>query len=422
MRLRTKIILILLPILLLWGLCYGVYYLLFTPTGSQFLVRKVLEHYTLDQQVQFESVEGDLIHGITFNNLILRDLDELPKDTELRIQNFSVRVESLRRTGITSKIVNARLRLPVSEPLVINGTVDHGRLAGTIFSRGLDVREIIGYLPKNPHTRNLEGLIKELDVNISGDLAMPVVTGSLFIDNMDNGEFELEEVPVTFELQRKARLVTEQMFGRIRFDSGNVMSKRTIIKLKPSHLYFSGTPKNPRLDINGFSRISKVDITIAIRGDLKEPRILLSSVPSLPDEMLLLMVATGKRWSGLSQSIESGEVSPALAKDFVQYLFFGGRGNFIADKFGLSDFSFSVTADKQEVGATKQVTDNLELKYQVGRETNGESATSTTTQTVGSEVRVTNRITLDLKKEFENGGTPENTGDAEIMLKFKTSF
>ena len=421
MRLRTKIFSLLL-VLLLWALCYGVYYLLCTPTGSQFLVRKILEHYTLDRQVQFESVEGDLIHGITFNNLVLKDLDELPKDSQFLVQNFSIRIESFHRTGITAEIVNGRLRLPVSEAVVINGRVDHGRLEGTVFSRALDVSEIIGYLPKNPHTRHLEGLVKELDVDIAGELAMPVVSGSLRIENMDNGQFEVENVPVTFELQRRNRLVTDELFGQVRFESGNVMSKRTVIKLRPSHLYFSGKPGNPRLDINGFSRISKVDITIGIKGDLEKPNVILSSEPSLPDEMLLLMVATGKRWNGLSQSIESGAVSPELAKDFVQYLFFGGRGNFIADKFGLSDFSVSDTTDKQGVGAAKQVTDNLEIKYQVERETNGETEPATTKQTVGSEVRVTNRVTLDLKKEFESGGTEENAGAAEIMLKFKTSF
>lgn len=422
MRLRTKIGLIVF-VLLLWGACFAVYYLLFTPTGSQFLVRKILEHYTLDRQVSFDSVDGDLIHGITFNNLALKDLDELPKDSQLLVQNFSLRIDALRRSGVHSEIVNARLRLPVSEPVVINGKVTGGKLAGTLFSRVLDVKEVVGYLPKNPHTRHLEGLVRELDVDVEGDLAMPVVTGSLHIERMDNGEFELEEVPVSFRLQYKDRLVTPQLFGQVRFASGRLLSKRSIIDLRPSSLFFSGDVKNPRLDINGFARISKVDITIGIRGDVKEPEILLSSEPPLPKEILLLMVATGKRWAGLSASLDSGEVSPELAKDFLQYLLFGGRGNFIADKFGLTDFSFSVSQGKQGVGAAKQLTNNLEVNYEVERTTNPDGTVADTKQTVGSEVRVTNRVTLDLKKEFNNSRTEgDETGAAEVMLKFKTSF
>ena len=241
-------------------------------------------------------------------------------------------------------------------------------MEGTVFSPALDVSEIVGYLPKNEHTRDLEGLIKGLDLDIEGTRNQPSVSGTFLLESMDNGQFEAEEIPVTLDLQYKDKLVTPQLFGEIELSSGNVMSKRTVIQLRKSHLYFSGDLENPRLDINGFSRISKVDITLGIKGQLKDPKILLSSEPPLPKELLLLMVATGKKWSGLTESIDSGEISPALAKDFVQYLFFGGRGNFIADKFGLSDFSVSVSDKSQGVGAAKQITDNLEVKYEVERQ------------------------------------------------------
>ncbi|MBZ0167038.1 MAG: translocation/assembly module TamB domain-containing protein [Candidatus Omnitrophica bacterium] len=425
MSLRRKIVygfLLLIP----WVLCLGAYYLLFTPKGSQYLVSKVLEHYTLERQIQFQSVDGDLIHGITFNRLVLRDLKELPPDTELRVQNLHVRIDSFHRNAIFMEIINARLQMPVSEPLVINGKLDRGKISATLFSRVLDVREVLGYLPKNPHTQNLEGLVRGLDVTMSGDYTMPVVTGSLHIDRVDNKEFELKDSPVSFEIQYREKLVTPQLFGQVLFVGGEVLTKRTAIQLRASGLHFSGKPKNPRLDINGFTRISKVDITIGIRGQLEEPEIELSSEPSLPKEFLLLMVATGKKWSGLTESMESGTVSPALAKDFLQYLFFGGRGNFIADKFGLSEFSFSVGPDKQGVGAAKQLTDNLEVKYEIERESGGVAESASTTQSVGGEMSVTNRVTLDLKKEFSTGDgsstDSSDSGAAEIMLKFKTSF
>ena len=43
-----------------------------------------------------------------------------PLESELRIQDLSIKVNSFQLNGIFARLNNARLRMPVSEPVIVN--------------------------------------------------------------------------------------------------------------------------------------------------------------------------------------------------------------------------------------------------------------------------------------------------------------
>ncbi len=397
--------------------------------ANSFLKRQSAKYWpTLVKQLN-ATIKGNYKTPTIAGSLTITGLRELSEKSELKIQEFRVKVNSLNINGLDVRINNARLRLPVSDPIVINGSFRSGVLDATVFTSSLDVSEIAGYMPKNFHTRYLQGLVKQLDVQILGHYEKPVLTGSLMVVELDNRQVTLKEMPVEFNLKFKGLLTNPQMSGDIAATEGKVSAKRTYLKLNPSELYFSDEPKNPRLDIKGETKIGKTVIYVAVGGTLKEPTINLSSDPYLPEQELFLMLATGKRWESLDESMSTGTVSPQLTKDLLEYMFFGGTGNKMAERFGITDISFSFDANRKGIGATKKLSETVDVKYEVQNETDPdapEGTKGTVTQKVGSEIQVTNKVTLDINKEFKNTDSteldPQDVGASEILMKYKVNF
>lgn len=534
-KLIKKLFLSFILILVIGAGC-GLYFMLLTSTGSQFVVRHVLQANSLDNNISFESADGNLAEGVRFKHLKLKGLKELPEGSELKVEDMYVKVSSFDIDGLEIQIFNARLKMPASDPIVLNGSFTKGEidavlrsdlldineaagyllkrpgikewpgavkkleariygnylypamsasllvtglkglpekselkiqniyvkahtfaidglevyatnarlkmpvsdpvvvngsfieetLNAEVYSASVDISEIAGYFPKNPHTRYLHGEVKQLDTHINGHYAAPVVTGSMMIEDADNRQVKIKESPVQFDLRFKDLSSSPQMSGVIAISSGKVISGHSSIQLEPSKLYYSGNPENPRLDLNGETMISKVNIRIGIKGMLAEPDIKLSSEPAMTQQELIVMLATGKKWEGFSESISTGTVSPALTKDFVEFMFLGGTGNKVAERFGLTNFSVNVGPDSRGVGASKQLAEGVEVNYELQRSTDINATNTGTTQTLGSEIRVTNRVTLNLNKEFKNSdGTELDEKEierAEIMLKYKKKF
>ncbi|MGE0268756.1 MAG: translocation/assembly module TamB domain-containing protein [Candidatus Omnitrophota bacterium] len=400
-------------------------------------VRELAGHFFANQDIKYlpgmvthldAKIRGHYTTPAVTARLTVTGLKELPENSEFKIQELFVKVNSFDINGLDVRINNARLKLPVSDPVVLNGDYSAGELNAVIYTTSLDVSEIAGYIPKNSHTNYLQGLVKKVDVRIQGRYENPVVTGNLLAVELDNRMVTLKESPVEIDLKFKDILSYLQVSGEVALNKGKVTAKRTSLKLKPSKLYFSGNPENPRLDINGETTISKVLIHVGVEGTLEEPEINLSSEPSLPEHELFLMLATGKKWESIDESIATGSVSPKLTKDLIEFMFFGGTGNKVAERFGLTDFSVSFGPDRKGIGASKKLSEGVEVKYEVQSETDPAKTTNNgvLTQKVGSEIRVSKRITLDINKEFKNtDGTnlgAEEVEEAEIMMKYKINF
>ncbi len=410
--------------------------------GKGLQVEEVITYLPVDRRKMIPSLKGrltnvdvklagpykrpDISGSASVDNLKIAGLPQLPGEIRVDIQDMDWTLPSLKPEGMIVQIDNGRVKLPVSDPLVIQAKINGRRIEANVFSSGLDVEEVMTYLPVDKREiPALQGRLTNVDIDVTGQYDRPDISGSVFVDEIKHSKATLAQAPVQIDLEMIDQLEQMRPRGDVKLESGSVKASKTQIELKPSRVIFHGEKDDPDLQINGQSRISQVDISIEVRGAVADPKISLNSEPSLPKEQLLLMLATGQKWPGLDKSINNGSISPELAKDFVRYFAFGGSGNTLAQRVGLDDLNVIVGENRRGVGARKEIGDKLEVKYQIERETDallGEQ----TTQTVGGAYRVTNRISLDIQKEFRQSDNlnpdAEETERSEIMLKYKRSF
>lgn len=414
-------------ILCLFFLLGGVvYFFMFTSDGSERLVRHVLQRYAMEENISVEQVQGTIFKGIHFKNVGLKGIKHFPQDSRMDIQDLSVQFSAFNFNGLIVAVQNARLKLPVSAPIVINGTLKNKELDFNVFANTLDVEEVLANIPTRVKLPKLDGRVSNVDMYVTGPYKRPSIRGDFFIAEISHDKATLLESPGRLALQVKEKFFRMYVVGDIDVDEGIVKANKTQINLSPSQVYLYGDREDPRLSINGSARISQVDISLSVKGPMNDPSIGLTSEPNVPKEQLLLMLATGQKWSGIGKSIDSNTVSPELAKDFVQYFAFGGSGNKLAETFGLDDLSFSYGKGKRGIGARKEIGDKLQVKYEIQREDVDLIGDTQTTQTIGGAYQFTNRISLDLEKEFKSSTDTEfdqtDVERAEIMLKYKRSF
>ncbi|MBU1147745.1 MAG: translocation/assembly module TamB, partial [Candidatus Omnitrophica bacterium] len=173
------------------------------------------------------------------------------------------------------------------------------------------------------------------------------------------------------------------------------------------------------------SNVEGIKINIALKGAMKEPDIKLSSEPSFPKERLLLMLATNKSWKMTEGALVKGQMSPDVAKDFLDYFLFAGSGGRLAQYFGLKDVTFQLNGKTKGAGVKKDVTNNLDVRYAIEKE-EAKEKNGSTVQKLGSEYKFTDTIAVDaereLKQEKANEEQDKATSDDRVLLKYKKSF
>jgi translocation and assembly module TamB len=137
--------------------------------------------------------------------------------------------------------------------------------------------------------------------------------------------------------------------GRMLLDNGLVRFEQT-------------DPDRPKLDLIGTSTMLGYDITAVIEGPYDEPVITLSSIPTLPNEELLMLLLTGqppKTVSGRANSTRQGlNIAVFLGRDFISRLF----GN-------ESDDTFEDILDRFDVevgrGITQKGEDTINSQFRI---------------------------------------------------------
>jgi autotransporter translocation and assembly factor TamB len=213
--------------------------------------------------------------------------------------------------------------------------------------------------------------------------------------------------------------------GEIILNSGNVSGPKTaIINLQKSKILFDGDSKNPALNIRGDSTVNGINIDIMLTGMLDKPDIVFKSVPPMPEERLMLMVATGKGWTGAEDALNKGKISPDLAKDFVSYFLFSDPGNGMGEKFRLDNFSIKYDDKTQGASVKKDITDKTLLSCGVEqpKETGKEKEI---TRKIGVEQKLTENISVSGKRELTQGSKADGKDtkpNDEVVVKYKAAF
>lgn len=89
-------------------------------------------------------------------------------------------------------------------------------------------------------------------------------------------------------------------------------------------LYFEGNaPLNPRLDVHGSSRIRDYNVNVYLYGTASEPQTLFTSEPSLPQEEVIALLATGATSREFAQNNQAlaGRAAVLLFQDIYRKVF-----------------------------------------------------------------------------------------------------
>ena len=413
-------------IIMLLVLSFG-YFSLYTKTGSKFVADKMISQFVDYGEIDYKNMTGNLASGLTFQNLEIKDVKNLPEGTILKIQRLFFNVTSLSLNGIEVEIENTRLKLPDSDPIVISGSFKEQNLDLNIFSKGFTVNEVLSYLPDFKKLIPIKGDVNEIDLYVIGSYLEPTVKGSFVIDKFIYKGFLLSGVPVNVDFQIKDIKSDVKLFGNVDMEKGELKTKKVLVKLDKGDLKFSGPWNQPSINFNGTSKIEKTKISIGLKGTIEKPDLKLSSEPSHSRQKLMIMLATGKSWQSVEDSIDNGLNSAALTKDFIDYFFFAGKSNQFANRFGISEFSVKFDENTKGIAAKKELSEKLEVGYGV-EQSNGKDQTKDMTQKLEGEFKVSDKVSVGVEREIKqkqivdsiNEQTTENND--KVMIKYKKSF
>ena len=405
-----------------------------TPQGSQALIRWAINTYEWDRQVDVSSLNGDFWHGLTMTGIELNEVVGLPPGSRVKIHSLSVALTALTLDGLTVEIENGRVVLPDSDdPILFFGRLAAGRIEAEVFTRDLRAREIWMFFPAVSYqVKNITGALEDIDLKVTGPWSEPQIRGTLLVREVSYSGIALREAPVELQVTVPDLLRSpDKILGRFLFRSGQIASRATLVTLQESLVHLQEELDNPDLNIKGDSQIGKTKIKIAVKGRLKDPQVSLTSNPALPKAQLMVMLATGHSWKGMTSSFEQGTLSPQLLSDFVDYFFFAGQGGKMAEAFGIKDVSVRMEEGRRGVGLKKTLTDRVDLLYDV-EQAGTDSQALQVKQRIGGEVEVVQGLSLRAEKEIrpppeeaEDGRQPLEDpapGEQKIYFKYETAF
>ena len=404
-------------------------FFLLTTQGSSLIVKTALSRYWQTKDIDIGKIDGSLQEKLVFQDLELNNINRLPPGSKLKIQKLEVRLTSFDIDGLELKLHNAKLQLPASDTIFFYGELKDGDLNLDIYSRLVNVSDIINLFPENQELKRLSGKINDLDITIKQELLEPRISGSLYIDELLRNEFSMTDSATVINLDLKDITDNLQLHGEILLKSGTLSGPKTaMVNLGESKIMFNGSPSNPWFNLKATSKVERVNIEISLKGNLKEPILKLSSDPSLPQEQLLVMLATNKSWEATQSAMSQNEVSPDVARDFIDYFVFAGAGSKIMQRLGITDISITYDQEKQGIGLSKEVTKRGEVSYAIEQARDREKD-PTTTHTVGGEYKITETVSIGAEKEIkvqdeetQQAQEEQEKPDDKVMIKFKKEF
>ena len=182
------------------------------------MVRHVLQRYAMEENISVEQVQGTIFKGIHFKNVGLKGIKHFPENSRMDIQDLSVQFSAFSFNGLIVAVQNARLKLPVSAPIMINGTLKNKKLDFNVFSNTLDVEEILANIPTKAKLPKLDGRVSNVDMYVKGPYKRPSIHGDFFIVEVSHDKATLLESPGRLALEIREKFFRMQVVGEI--DSG----------------------------------------------------------------------------------------------------------------------------------------------------------------------------------------------------------
>ncbi len=428
--------------LIFLSLLAALWYLLLTPNGGLFLSRILIQRFVGPHTVTVSSAEGSVLRGLHLENLTVRQLPKgLPKELEgatLWMRRLSVKLPLKDLSGFTVTAHSARLQLSESEPVLASGTLDKGKLSINLYSRTLDVQEVLRLFLQPEDAERFTGTARQVDLTIHGPYRKPKVSGGLYLEELHYGTLVMKDCPVAAALEIVLQGKATKVHGEVLVKEGDLLLRDTAVKLEPSRFLYVGNPKLPRLDLHGMSEVEGIPIRSELRGTFRQPQLKVSSVPPLPQDHLLLMLATGRRWKGMEGTTGAGGqagLSLDLVGQFLDYTVLGGSAGSLAQRLGIEASVIVGEEGTGSAGVRKAITDKVGVRYGV-EQTKPDvwGGPTITRQKVGAEYQVTesDQISLEADSQLDTGSTqtgsgsvatePESQRDSKVFLQYKRKF
>lgn len=320
---------------------------------------------SLAQEFTIDRLEGSLARGAVFSDIRLSGLQNFPQESTVEIQRLETalpfRFENIRA------IHNGRLHLLYSDPLLFSGAKQEGKLHLQIYSKAVDVHELVDLFVSDDHPlSSWKGTVNEVIFSATGQKDKLVLKGDAQVTKLSRRNVTLTDCPAVFSLEVHPLAEPDwKLFGEVACPKGVVLAKQTTIHLQPSKILWMGNPYIPGLEIKGVSTVGGTHIHILLKGNKAQPELRLSSNPPMSQGTLLAMLVTGKRWKGAQAALSQGAIPSDLALDFIDYAFFGGLGARLARRFGISDLSFSHDTETRRMGVQTTIADKVAVGVEV---------------------------------------------------------
>ncbi|OGX05975.1 MAG: hypothetical protein A2Z88_02795 [Omnitrophica WOR_2 bacterium GWA2_47_8] len=404
-----------------------------TTRGSEFFVRQLLNAAVKGERVKFDTSQGSLADGIAFQNLEISQLKGLPQGSIVKVQSiyFNSPLWGFPR-GLTVRVDNARFFLPESDPIVLFGTWEKGQLDGNLFTPRLSVADFRQYFPQLRKLPNFRDQFQDVDIHVIGPPESLQLKGKALLAGFSYKNLTLSNCPLTMDLKVDGSATDTvdkiKLLGAIETRSGQLQIEQVTIDMARSILRFNGPVNQPQFNLSATSTVDKVKIHIRLTGTIAKPDLVLNSYPPYAQEQLLVMLATGKKWDSISDSLDKGKLSPELSKDFIDYVLFGGKASAIAKKIGLKELNVTYDEQRQGIYGKQGITDRFDVGYGVEKQTG--ATTPLLNQTISGEYRVTDKVSVGAERELKSPLDQQTSGSEviapvpndKIFLKYKKEF
>lgn len=422
---KIKIIIFALLIIFVGGL---VYFSVFTTRGASVIFRSALSRIVAQEGISIKNEQGSLFKGVTFDNIELKEIKDLPLGSQIRVQRFFIKLSLFNAKLVIVHVENARVLLPHSDPILLSGTLNYQDLNVNIFSKGFSIDEVLSYLPDFKALIPITGELNEVDLTIKGAYFEPLIDGQFTIQKFVYKGFTLTDSLWNLELQLKELKKDIQLFGDVNILNGELLSNKTKIKIGKGRIHFDKLLNDPTFNFQATSRIDRTNISISLKGNLSKPQLDLSSQPSYSKEKLMIMLATGKIWKNTEAAMATGEMSLDITSDFIDYFFFAGKTNKFAEKLGIRDIAVKYDDNTKGISAKKAFGEKLDVGYGVEVQEN-ELQDKTIKQKIQGEYQMTDELSVGVEHEMSNTQSldaldpqQEVVNDDTIYMQYKKSF
>lgn len=266
--------------------------------------RLSLEVVFSQSKVLINSIRGNIAGGTLVGDggILINGIKDLPTSVRLRLEGVTFNVpDRVRSTGQADLIFSGNwFPFTLSGSFLVASalidkefTEEDGSPAG--------VKQSF-YLPKVIKEARFEPLLLDLQLVLEKNI---IVKNSL-IDGSVAGNIKVKGPPGN-----------PILVGRITTDrKTQLIFKDKIFEIQNGLIDFNDPDEiNPKIYINAQSRIDEYDVSLIAQGAAKSFSIRLSSVPPLPEQEIISLIALGVTSSALDQNVQSGRQAEQLGAE-----------------------------------------------------------------------------------------------------------